>query len=386
MSKGQGMDGRSLLRGLGPAIAPGRPVEALRAALGAALGLGVSGFFMLAGRLDPVLGLYLIAPFGASSVLLFAVPNSPLAQPWSALVGNGAAAAAGVLACMVIPDPLARVAVSVGGAIALTIMLRAVHPPAGAVAMTAALNPEPIEKLGFGFVLAPVLTGTLILVGMAMIYARLTGRHYPLRQFDEPGPAGTADHPAPERLGLAREELEEILRNYRQSLNLGVEDLARLIGAAEMQAAGHRADPMPAEAFMSRDLVTVAPETPLAEVAELFRAHGFTSIPVVEEGDKYLGIIFQIDLIRLAARPGPGLRARLLSQPEALSAGQVMRRDIPHAAPESTIGALLPLLSGPGAHAVPILNRGRIRGIVTQTDLIAALARQLLRHRAAPPA
>ena len=48
----------------------------------------------------------------------------------------------------------------------------------------------------------------------------------------------TADHPAPERLGLAREELEEILRNYRQSLNLGVEDLARLIGAAEMQAAG----------------------------------------------------------------------------------------------------------------------------------------------------
>ena len=96
MSKGQGMDGRSLLRGLGPAIAPGRPVEALRAALGAALGLGVSGFFMLAGRLDPVLGLYLIAPFGASSVLLFAVPNSPLAQPWSALVGNGAAAAAGV--------------------------------------------------------------------------------------------------------------------------------------------------------------------------------------------------------------------------------------------------------------------------------------------------
>ena len=81
-----------------------------------------------------------------------------------------------------------------------------------------------------------------------------------------------------------------------------------------------------------------------------------------------------------------GLRARLLSQPEALSAGQVMRRDIPHAAPESTIGALLPLLSGPGAHAVPILNRGRIRGIVTQTDLIAALARQLLRPRAAPPA
>ena len=74
------------------------------------------------------------------------------------------------------------------------------------------------------------------------------------------------------------------------------------------------------------------------------------------------------------------------SQPEALSAGQVMRRDIPHAAPESTIGALLPLLSGPGAHAVPILNRGRIRGIVTQTDLIAALARQLLRPRAAPPA
>jgi hypothetical protein len=75
-------------------------IEALRAGLGALVGLGVAGLFLLSPQADQTLGLYLIAPFGATSVLVFAVPNSPLAQPWSAVVGNAAAALVGVLACI----------------------------------------------------------------------------------------------------------------------------------------------------------------------------------------------------------------------------------------------------------------------------------------------
>lgn len=94
-------------------------------------------------------------------MLVFAVPNSSLAQPWSAVVGNATAAAVGVAACMLIPDAALRIALAVGLSVALMILLRAVHPPAGAVAMTAAMNPEAAQKLGSGFVLAPVLAGTL---------------------------------------------------------------------------------------------------------------------------------------------------------------------------------------------------------------------------------
>ncbi|KGJ06841.1 CBS domain-containing membrane protein [Paracoccus halophilus] len=378
---------------LGPAIVAGPPAEALRAGIGALAGLAVTGLFVLAPLADGMLELYLIAPFGATSVLVFAVPNSPLAQPWSAVIGNGTGAVIGVLACMLVPDPIWRVALAVGLTVVAMIPLRAVHPPAGAVAMTAALNPEAIADLGFGFVLTPVLAGTLTLVAMAMLHARATGRRYPFRQFDEPGPHGTAD-PAPiKRLGLSRAELSAILQRYRQSLNLGVEDLARLIGAAELQAATHRSGPLTAADIMSRDLVSVGPETRLRKVAELFRQHDFTSLPVVEDGDRFRGIIFQIHLIRRAHEDAfrhdrrlIAALARLLDRRQELPtrAAEIMLTDPPHAAPGTPLGALLPLLASGGCDAVPVLDGGRILGIVTQTDLIAALARENLRH--GPPA
>ncbi|WP_374423680.1 HPP family protein [Paracoccus sp. (in: a-proteobacteria)] len=388
------------LQALGPAIAAGSATEALRAGLGALVGLGVAGLFLLSPQADQTLGLYLIAPFGATSVLVFAVPNSPLAQPWSAVVGNAAAALVGVLACMIIADPAWRIALAVGLSVALMIPLRAVHPPAGAVAMTAAMNPEAIAKLGFGFVLAPVLAGTLVLVGIAMIYARATGRRYPFRQFDEPGPHGTADPPPEERLGLSKDELTQILQSHRQSLNLGVEDLARLIGAAELQAATHRTGPLSAADIMSRDLITVTPDTRLRKVAAIFQRHNFTSVPVVDDKGVFRGVIFQIHLIRRARenafRQGGGLIPALarLIQPGGAAptrAAQIMQVDTPHALPTTPVGALLPVLSSGNCDAVPVLDGDRIIGIVTQTDLISALARETLRPERAnqfpnPPA
>ena len=57
----------------------------MRASLGALVALGLLGLLLLSPRPDLEFGLYLVAPFGASSVMMFAVPNSPLAQPWSGL-------------------------------------------------------------------------------------------------------------------------------------------------------------------------------------------------------------------------------------------------------------------------------------------------------------
>ena len=60
-----------------------------------------------------------------------------------------------------------------------------------------------------------------------------------------------------------------------------------------------------------------------------------------------------------------------------------MQTDPPHAAPETPLGALLPLLASGDCDAVPVLEGPRIIGIVTQTDMIAAFARESLRHPAA---
>lgn len=370
----------SRFRALGPSIAAVPLREALRAGLGAALGLAVATGCALAFSPDLRLGIYLIAPFGASSVLLFAAPNSPLAQPWAAIVGNTVAAVTAILVGRLVSGPLLCVPLSVGLAIVVMALCRATHPPGGAVAMTVAMGAERIAPLGLGFALVPVAAGTALLVLVAVLYARATGRRYPFRQFHEPNPNGTTDPPAVERLGLTEQELSDILVRYRQSMNLGVEDLARLIAAAEIQAASHRTDVQTAADIMSRDLVTVGPEAPLREVAGLFARHGFTSLPVVGKDGRFLGVIFQLHLIASDwALPVKGLRKLLPRRGTAACAADVMEAAPPGVPPDAPIAALLPYLATHRTDAVPILQGDGIVGIVTQTDLIAALARQSLR-------
>jgi len=353
----------------------GQPREIVRAGLGVTIGLGVVGLLLLVPGVDPDLGLYLIAPFGATAVLVFAAPSSPLAQPWSAVVGNTVSALVGVAVTLLVSDLTLRIALAVGLSVAAMILVRAVHPPAGAVAMTAALSPDAIDALGFRFALAPVAAGTILLVVVAAVYGRATGRHYPLRQFD-------AAPPPAERLGLSEDELSGILQHYRQTLNLGVADLARLIGAAELQAATHRTGPLNADDVMSRDLVTVQPEATLDDLAELFRLHGFTSLPVVDDDGVFHGVVFQIHLIaRLQdpqARGGFGKPTLRWAdrRGEVIRARDLMTAEPAIATPTTPVAALLPVLSQSGSHAVPVLDGNTLVGIVTQTDLIAALARQ----------
>lgn len=361
-------DLRRALRSFGPSIASAPLSEAFRAGVGALVGLAITGLLVMSPAIDAQLGMYLIAPFGASSVLLFAVPNSPLAQPWAAVVGNTIAALIGVAACLLVADPALRIAVAVGAAITATILCRALHPPAGAVAMTAAMSPDAVADLGFRFALTPVAVGTLLLVMLAALYARLTGRYYPMRQHDEPNINKTTD-PAPStRIGLSEAQLVDLLERYRQNFNLGAVDLARLVGAVELQAAAQRTGPITAESIMSRDLVTVGADTSAEDIAALFRRHRFTSIPVVER-ECYLGVIYQIHLIGVTAD---------------ITAEQLMQTDVPHASPLTPLGALLPLMSDGKVDAVPILENDQITGIVTRTDLISALARYSVTSQRAP--
>lgn len=346
--------------------------------------------FVLSSSVDLTLGLYLVAPFGASSVLLFAVPNSPLAQPWSAIVGNTVAAVVAVTVCLVVSDPVMRIALSVGLAIAATILCRALHPPAGAVAMTAAMSPDAVEELGFMFALTPIAVGTVVLVLVAIVYGRLTGRHYPFRQFGDANAHGTTDPEPVERLGLSEGELTDILDRYRQSFNLGTEDLARLIGAAEIQAATHRTNPMVAADVMSCDLVVIRADAPLVEVADLFRQHRFTGLPVIANDGQFLGLIFQMHLIdrasqyaNLTHRPfRSAMRQMMDRQSERpLRAADIMTSDGPRATASTPLAALLPLMADGNVDAVPILEADRMVGIVTRTDLISALARSSLNRK-----
>src|SRR5690606_11814975 len=133
---------RRALRAFGPVMARPRGAEPLRAALGAGLGLLACGL-ILAGVASYAVpgqaGLVLIAPLGASAFRMFAVPNSPLAQPWSAVVGNTVSALVAVaLLHLHLPVTVAA-GLAVGVAMVAMALLRALHPPGAAVALTTIL-------------------------------------------------------------------------------------------------------------------------------------------------------------------------------------------------------------------------------------------------------
>lgn len=364
------------LRGYGPAMARPGGWDALRGGLGAGLGLLIA-----AGAVYLAEDSRLIAPLGASAVMVFAIPNSPLAQPWSVVVGNCAATLVAILLVMLLPvGPWVGPVAVMAGLVAMH-ELRALHPPGGAMAFLVALGGagDPILVLGVAAL------GSVVLVTAAMGWHRVTGRAYPFRQPEQAGQHGTHD-PAPDsRIGVDPVALATILEDYRQSANLGVADLARLVGAVEQAAAARRMEGFSAADIMSRDLVTVGPDAPLSQVADLFRSRGFTSLPVVSEGGLQ-GVIFQIDLIRRLREDTFRKENsvfnklhRIIGDPRLLPprAGDIMTTKVPRVAPATPVGALLPLLADGGAEAVPVLEGPAIVGIVTRTDLVSALAQRL---------
>lgn len=350
---------RRLLRMAGPAMGPSHARESLRAALGAALGLLVCNL-LLALTLPETspAALLLIAPFGASAFLVFVVPNSPLAQPWSVIVGNTLAALSALAVLAVVADPLAAACLAVALAIAAMGMARALHPPSGAVALATVL-----AHPGWGFALSPVLIGSVILVLVGVLWNRATGRVYPFRQPPATSPHGTADKQPDRRLSLTPQELADLLDRMRMGQNIGVEDLARALEAATTEAASHHLGHLSASLVMSRDLVTLAPDTPFARVVDLFQRHRFHTLPVVRPDGTYAGLVPQIALLKSGAAT---MTAADLAEPE--------NRALP---PDADIAALITLMGDGRQQAVPIVRDGRLVGIVTRSDLIAVLTHQL---------
>ncbi|MEG0344436.1 MAG: HPP family protein [Acinetobacter sp.] len=110
--------------------------------------------------------LWIMAPFGASCVLLYAVSQSPLAQPRNVILGHFISALVGICLLKWFGSHILSIAVSVGLAIALMMYFRCVHPPAGANPLVILLTANTIHY-DWTFLLFPVLTGSIALVMVA---------------------------------------------------------------------------------------------------------------------------------------------------------------------------------------------------------------------------
>lgn len=148
----------------------GQLLSNLKSGAGAMLGIGAVGGLSAATELP-----LLIAPLGATVVLLFGQPASPLAQPINIFGGYLLATVLGVAAALAFPGLWWMAALAVGAAIAGMLALRITHPPAGAVPLVALASPAHSTSL-----FMTILIACISLVGLALVHHRLPPRvQYP---------------------------------------------------------------------------------------------------------------------------------------------------------------------------------------------------------------
>ncbi|MEC5384701.1 HPP family protein [Uliginosibacterium sp. H3] len=377
---------RARLRSLIPLALGGDAEERIRSCVGALLGILITGLIS-----HKVLGaqasLWLIAPMGASAVLLFAVPSSPLAQPWSIIGGNFVAAIVGVACWHALQDPLMAASAAIGIAIGLMLVLRCLHPPSGAVALTAVLGGAPVHALGMGFVLNPVMLNSFCLLAVAIAYNRFTGRNYPHRPLGmTAAQKRMRDTPPEERLGFTVSDLDNVLREYNQVIDIDRDDLQALFMQAEVQAYRRRFGEITCGDIMAREVISVQFATTLEEAWREMRTHGIKALPVLDRARRVVGIVTQADFMKSAdldshEQVGSRLRHLLRRTPGTHSdkpevVGQIMSKQPQTASVDTHVASLVPLLGGKGHSHIPIVDgERRLVGIVTPRDLIVALYR-----------
>lgn len=151
--------------------------EQLRVIVGAAIGIGLVGWISHAAAQSwHIPWLWLVAPMGASTVLVFAVASSPLAQPWPVIVGHTVAALMGLLSALLVSQTEWAAALAVSSAIGAMYVLRCLHPPAGGTALLMVLS----APLPWSVALFPVAFNAAMLVLSGVMYHRLTRHPYPV--------------------------------------------------------------------------------------------------------------------------------------------------------------------------------------------------------------
>lgn len=339
-----------------PILAGANLPDRLVASFGALLGISLAALvcgYIAHGDLSSAL---LVAPMGASAVLLFAVPASPLAQPWPIIGGNTISAIVGLAIGLLVPNPPLAVGLAVGLSIVIMSLTRTLHPPGGAMALGSALGGKAVADWGLLFPVFPVAINAILLVAVGIAFHRLCKHNYPHKAaIAAPKPHLTADPPPAARLGFTSADIDAVLASMHESFDIDREDLETVLSKIEHRALQRAHPELTCANIMSRDVISTEITTPAHDMLTLMAAHRLHRLPATENG-RFVGMIDLADL--------------KIGAPTAVSGDT----GITAHASDQAFQHLPPLMEG--AHEVIVLDEhGAILGIITQTDMLAALSR-----------
>ena len=361
---------RRRFRLFAPILAGARLGERLVSCLGAMLGIALTALICrsVLGQ-SPSLPL-VVAPLGASAVLLFAVPASPLAQPWPIIGGNMISATIGVIIARIVPDQILAIGFGVSLAIAAMSFARCLHPPGGAAALTAIIGGPAITSSGFIFPLVLVGVNSVLLVALGLVFHRLARRNYP--HVASPVPANlhkTTDIPSQLRANFRTEDIDKALEALHETYDISAEDLETLLRQVELQALLRSGSVVRCTDIMSRDIVTVGVRDDIRLARARLIDHNVRALPVIGAQRQLVGTIGLREIVDAAGDVGAHM------SPAATASS------------DTPAVALIPMLTDGKNHAVIIVSRDRsIEGLITQTDLLTSIARLVPAPVASSPA
>ncbi len=337
-----------------PILAGATLRDRILACLGALAGIALTAYVsaVAAGNVTDLL--WIVPPMGASAVLLFAVPASPMAQPWPAIGGNVISALIGIAVAHFMPLSALSAGIAVASAIAAMSLLRCLHPPGGAAALVGLFAGA---SSSYWFPLMPVGVNAVILTASAWVYHRMSGHTYP----HAPAAPATAPKSAQELpWTFSRTDIASALDEMGETFDIDTADLETLLRTIEQRALARSYKQLTCRDLMSTGLISVAASAPPEEARAKLVASDVRRLPVLDAEGRIVGAIGLRDLVR------PAATVRALMTPAAT------------AAPEANAIDLLGRYAHDRVHAVFIVDEDRKPiGVVTEANWLAVLTRGL---------
>ncbi|MCG6968810.1 MAG: HPP family protein [Gammaproteobacteria bacterium] len=326
---------------------------------------------------------FMVASMGASSVLLFAVPYSPLSQPWPFIGGHLVSTTVGVSCALFIADPVLAAAAAVSLAIAAMHFARCLHPPGGAVALAAVLGGEQIHSLGYLFILYPVFVNTMLLMGVALLLNNMVpGRRYPSarRNVKE---AGASESWEEETHAMSRQDFRSAIQSLDEFVDITDVQLDKIYRATVLQMRKRQLGNIRCEQVMSSDVVSVKDTTSVAQAWRELQRKQVTAVPVLDHKNRVIGIVTQTDLanriltdIDTDAKNGTRVTTGQLSRKpiQQTVVGELMSAPVITIHADRHILDALSLFVDRHIHQLPVVDTKRvIQGMLSKTDLLALL-------------
>jgi CBS domain-containing membrane protein len=342
----------------------------------------------------------LIASMGASTVIVFIIPNSPLAQPWPLVGGQIVSTVIGVASAQMMPDAVFASAFAVGASVLAMLLLRCLHPPRAASALAPVLSGDSITSLGFSYVLTPVGLNVAVMLAMAFIINRWILQHeYPSKAWQSYGIKkinGTHIDPSP-FVSISERDIELGLQDMDAFLDVTSTDLSKLLTSIQKHNFMRYTRPITCGDIMEGSIPSVEYGTDVEEAWKIMQNQNLKALPVIDKSRRVIGIITWHDFVKFI-NPDENLtfqeklqvfikRTPDITTNKPESVGHIMTARVTVMAENAHIVDLIPLMSPEKGHRqIPVVNsENRLTGMVSQASLIWAMYNEWLEFPKSKP-